>query len=275
MVSQLEDWELLDQAIKVAKLLATEAFGERLNVQDSPSEFAGWDDSTRPVRLELQLLVLARPAKDSLSWGATAALEELGPTTLGTLRFLVETAAIMAWLVEPPTPDARQRRSIELLNDQLARERRMLERIAERELDREKRAADQRSIDTLAGRANFLVGLALEDDPGPLGRVPKRDEIFDRFAGSFGGYGFFSMVSEFGGHPGFALEALIEGQRQRNATIYRAYMVRGQLLAAREIVRILSQVFGWRLDDELGVYLRLSDAVCDAVGTRFSKDAWG
>jgi hypothetical protein len=244
-----------------------EHFEDRL-IQDLHQDAVpGWEAPDLPVRVPPQLEHLAATALDPLRGGMEAAAQHLGATTAACLRFLGETAALMQWLVDDPDPRERQLRAFRLQRSWISAQAKMIRRIAEREPHEARRLADEASVKELESLEQVLLKVASAEGFRHVGMAPSRREIFDRYLKVHGGYGFFSLMSQLGSHPGFM--SMPEGP------IARAYLCRGLVSTFKQIVAIIATEFEWELADELGASLFAFDALAGEIDKRWMRHVWG
>ncbi len=279
----MNDEELLDRAVEVAQGLAT-SFNDRLMSGIVLPDLKGWRARGRPLRSELQIRESGIWAVDALEWGALALGERLSVTGISSSRYLAEIAAIMEWLAEPNDYEGRQRRALERHLDALHQETKTIRHIQGRETDPMKRQANERTLGIIEVTSADVLRIASQMKLSPLGKPPRREELFDKYLSDLGGYAFFAMTSMMGSHPGLGLGGMfasvadspIVSMDRGQLPLQRAYLVMAQMRAFRHIAQVAAETLklDLRVGEELVHWLQERDNIDPLVSDRFHEATW-
>ena len=173
------------------------------------------------------------------------------PQAFHTLRFLVESIALIRWVAKPTDVAGRQHRAYRVACGQVSRFGRFMMRDARQ--DRNREALD--GVRAVRDWGTHLRDIAREDGIPHLKREPDAPELF-KSLDDVAGYASFSMHSEFGSHPGTAghtFFALASHDRKISYDLRGALVERGFLSGT-------SVFYLWK--------------TCEAVSTAMGWDEW-
>jgi hypothetical protein len=245
-LAALTEPELLQHVIEGGGRLLEKA-KQRLAAVGDLEDDPRWS-APLPLRFEPHLAVMFLGCIDAFAVGAQILGDRATQQAFGSLRFQMESFALINWLTEPSDPQARQDRSYMLTCDQIRRWQRLLIEDARR--DRNRDAIDAAKHAREWGRR--LREITAEDGVGELERPPRRMELFRDF-GPKSGYPMFSLLSELGSHPGAAGNTLFSVRPDTRKISYdmsgswvaRAFFVSVGVVYLCHTCEVVGKVLGW------------------------------
>ena len=194
-LNHLTDQDLLDQLVRSGLTLLTisqQRLARAGRVPDDPR----WG-APLPLRFESQVAVLFLGALDACDATIGLLRTRASQQAFHTLRFQIESMAIIRWMSEPKAAADRQHRAYRVACGQIRRFGRFMMRDAGRDRDA------LNSVRAIRDWAARLREIAKEDGIADLKQEPPLPELFKTMR-DVAGYPNFSMYSEFGSHPGTA-----------------------------------------------------------------------
>jgi hypothetical protein len=200
-----------------------------------------------PLRFELQFALLILGALDAYDVATGTLRARASQQAFGTMRFQVETLVLMRWLMDSTDERERQVRAYRILCQQISRWGRLLM------ADAGKDPGALEVVHAIRQWGSHLRDLAKQDDIDLDVRLPKRDQLFEKYGQRSGGYPTFSMLSEMGSHPSAAgniLFSLRPDSRTINYTLEGAFVDRAFWCSAAivhlwETLEVAIGFLGW------------------------------
>jgi hypothetical protein len=243
-VQDLSDAELVIAVAKAGHNLWKCTMDQLANL-GSITDDPRWS-SPFPLRFEAQLGILSVGAVDAYDVVASLLATRASQQAFGSLRYQMESFAVIRWLVEPDDQTERQHRAYRFLCGQIARQIRFLMKDSGRggdvlEVLRRAQDGDRK-----------LRQIASQDGFPSLKEAPDRVVLLSRYLDE-GAKARFEMLSEFGSHPGvtglllFAMEPGRLEQRHdlQGGHVQRAFWIAIAIWQLWDTCDAVSRGMGW------------------------------
>jgi len=199
-----------------------------------------------PIKYEAQLPVLFLGALDAFDATAGLLRSRASQQAFHTLRFQIESIALIRWVSEPAAAAERQHRAYRVACGQIGRFGRFLMRDA----GRNREALD--GVRAVRDWGRVLRDIAQQDGISSLKRAP---DAIDMFKGlrDVAEYANFSMYSELGSHPGAAGNTWFAVNSDKNKIRYdlggshraRAFLVMTSIFYLWKSFEATSKALAW------------------------------
>lgn len=244
--SQATGQELLDAIVKSGKELLTKGQQQLARLGDVTDD-PRWG-APLPVRYDVQIPVLFLGTLDACDATITMLSARASQQAFHTLRFQIESLALIRWMSEPADAAERQHRAYRLACGQVRR----FGRFMMKDAGRDKEALN--GVRAVRDWGTRLRQIAKEDGIPDLKVEPSALDLFKSM--DVAGYANFSMYSELGSHPGTAgniFFALTSHSKRISYDLQGALVERGFLAGT-------SIFYQWK--------------TCESVSAAMGWDAW-
>ncbi len=239
------DRQLLDELARLgARLLV--AGQHRLAALGDVTDDPRWATCPLPLRFEAQLPVLVLGALDAFDVTIGLLRARASQQGFSTLRFQMETLALIRWMAEPTSAADRQHRAYRVTCGQVTR----FGRFMMRDAGRDREALD--GVRAVREWGKRLREIAAEDEIQHLKGPPRTPDLFHYV--DIAGYPSYSMFSEFGSHPGTAASTFFalagESSKQishdpQGGLVERALFVATAIMYMSTTLEAASAALGW------------------------------
>ena len=199
-----------------------------------------------PIKYEAQLPLLFLGALDAFDATAGLLRSRASQQAFHTLRFQIESIALIRWVSEPVEATERQHRAYQVACGQISRFGRFLMR----DTRREREALD--GVRAVRDWGRVLRDIAQQDGVGNLKRAPDAIDLF-KWLHDVADYANFSMYSELGSHPGAAGNTWFAVNSDRSKISYdlgaahmaRAFLVMTSIFYLWKSFEAIAKALAW------------------------------